>query len=268
MRDLVGKCRNLVLREMARVLVRSGTFRRHLALFDPIFDPDFLRAAGLLRNASNEDALFVRDLVNSTADTKQGLWVLHETRRKRSGFFVEFGAADGILLSNTLPLERDFGWRGILAEPNPVWHADLRRNRAVDIDHRCVFRQTGERVKFAATRHAALATILDFASSDGHAESRAEYSVIEVETVSLNDLLESHNAPSHIDYISIDTEGSELSILESFDFARWDVSLFSVEHNLSAQQRGLDSLMSKNGYERRFPQYSMIDAWYRKKRPA
>src|SRR5712691_937210 len=161
MSDMIGQLRNHVLREAARILVRSGTFRRHLGSFDPIFDPEFLRAVGMLRNASDEDAVFIRELVTSTAETKQDLWVLHETRRKKSGFFVELGAADGVLLSSTLALERDFGWNGILAEPHPAWHADLGRNRSAAIDHRCVFTRTGERVKFAATRHAGLATIVD-----------------------------------------------------------------------------------------------------------
>ncbi len=265
MSDVIGQLRNYVLREAARILVRSGAFRRHLASFDPIFEPEFLRAVGMLRNASDEDAIFIRDLVISTADTKQDLWVLHETQHKKSGFFVEFGAADGILLSSTLMLERDFGWRGILAEPHPAWHADLGRNRSAEIDHRCVFTRTGERMKFAATRHAGLATIIDFLATDGHAKSRAEHEIIDVETVSLNDLLESHRAPQRIDYISVDTEGSELSILEQFDFKTWDVSLFAVEHNRTAQEHALDELMFRNGYERRFAAYSPIDAWYRKK---
>jgi FkbM family methyltransferase len=265
--SFIGHARNLVLREAARLLVRSGTFRRHLGSFDPDLDPGFLRAAGLIRNATDAEALFVRDLVNSTcsnAQFKQDLWVLHETGRKREGFFVEFGATDGISLSNTYLLERDFGWRGILAEPNPVWHADLARNRRAGIDRRCVFGRTGARVQFAATRHPELATIADFVSADGHAESRGEHDTIEVETVSLNDLLQAHAAPRDIDYMSIDTEGSELRILEAFDFARWNVRLLSVESNHTALEPQLDRLMAQHGYERRYASYSSVDSWYRK----
>jgi FkbM family methyltransferase len=266
----VGELRSRVLRHAARILIRSGTFRRHLGTFDRNYDPDFLRAARHIRGASDEEALFVRDLVSgarpqySTADQHQDLWVLHETRRKRGGFFVEFGATDGLSGSNTLLLERDFGWRGILAEPNPIWHADLARNRAARIDHRCVFKTTGTRVKFAATAHPALATIAQYASCDGHAHSRATHDIVEIETVSLNDLLLAHEAPRSVDYISIDTEGSELTILEGFDFARWDVKLFSVEHNMTAQEQAIDRLMLRQGYERRYAGYPVIDSWYRK----
>jgi FkbM family methyltransferase len=267
MQSLIGRLRDFTLRHAARVLVKSGTFRRHLGALDPDLDPNFLRAAGLIRGASDAEAVFVRDLVNSTdsnADIKQDLWVLHETKRKTGGYFVEFGAMDGLGGSNTLLLERDFGWRGILAEPNPLWHADLSRNRKADIDHRCVFTRTGDRVRFAVTKHAGLATIVDFLAADGHAQSRMDHEVIEIESVSLNDLLASHGAPRCIDYVSVDTEGSEFSIMENFDFEKWHVKLFSIEHNLTAQEQALDRLMFQNGYERRYPSYSSFDAWYRK----
>src|SRR5262249_12101999 len=143
--SLIGRLRNLALYHAAHILTKSGTFRRHLGTFDPNLDPQFLRAAALIRDATDEEALFVRDLVSATcsnADGKQDLWVLHETRHKIDGYFVEFGAADGASGSNTLLLERDFDWRGILAEPNPVWHDDLKRNRKAAIDTRCVFCRT------------------------------------------------------------------------------------------------------------------------------
>jgi FkbM family methyltransferase len=267
MRSLIPQTRDFVLRHAARILVKSGTFRRHLGALDPNLDLDFLRAAALIRNATDDEAIFVRNLVNNTsshAQVRQDLWVLHETKYKHSGYFVEFGATDGINLSNTYLLERDFNWRGILAEPNPVWHADLKRNRKAKIDLRCVFHATGARIKFAATRHAELSTILDFVCKDGHAAARREQTVIEVETASLNDLLEFHSAPQGIDYISIDTEGSELEILKTFDFKKWKVMLFSIEHNSSDGGSMLDRFMGEQGYERRYANYSLMDAWYRR----
>ena len=267
MRSIIPILRDRVLARAARILIKSGTFRRHLAALDKALDPDFLRAAGLIRNASDEEALFARDLVSdckSYAQLRQDLWVLHETRHKRNGYFIEFGATDGVNLSNTCLLEREFGWRGILAEPNPAWHPALRQNRTADIDLRCVFSRSGERVAFAATRHPELATIVGYESNDGHRRARQDHTVVAVETVALNDLLAQHDAPRAIDYISIDTEGSELDILEPFDFARWNVMLFSVEHNATELEQGLDRLMQRHGYGRRYPGISKFDAWYRK----
>lgn len=46
----------------------------------------------------------------------------------RNGTYVEMGALNGITWSNTLMLERELGWRGLLIEPSPFF-ADLKRTR-------------------------------------------------------------------------------------------------------------------------------------------
>jgi FkbM family methyltransferase len=258
--------RKAVIRRLARILIRSGQFRRDLGTLDPRYDPLFLRAVSLLRNATDDEARFVRDLI-SIEDQDTVLWVLHEARRKKAGFFVEFGAADGMLLSNTYQLEKDYAWRGILAEPNPDWQSALVRNRDCAIDLRCVFPTSGDRVRFAATRVPGLATVAEYVSCDGHANSRADHRIIEVETVSLDDLLSTHAAPRDIDFISIDTEGSEYDILKSFDFNRWNIQLFAIEHNQTANEQKIDALMQRYGYERRYRAYPINDAWYRRSAP-
>lgn len=260
---MIAQLREAVLWCLARVLIRSGTFRRQLGQLDANFDPRFLRAARLLRNPSDEDATFIRELIN-TDDNEVVLWVLHETRHKTGGFFVEFGAADGVAASNTYRLETDFGWGGILAEPNPHWHAALKQNRSAVTDTRCVFATSGERIRFAMTESAMLSTIAHYASRDGHARARERHRLIEVETVSLNDLLIAHDAPRDIDFMSIDTEGSEYDILQAFDFDRWQVKLLSVEHNRTDNETKLHELMRRNGYEQRCPGYPILDSWYRR----
>jgi hypothetical protein len=50
--------------------------------------------------------------LRSRAQLMQDLFVLYMLGSKRGGFFVEFGATDGVNISNTLLLERDFGWTG------------------------------------------------------------------------------------------------------------------------------------------------------------
>jgi len=57
------------------------------------------------------------------------LWILFLLDNKKNGYFVEFGACDGLLFSNTLLLEKSFGWDGILAEPNRSYHKQIRKNR-------------------------------------------------------------------------------------------------------------------------------------------
>ena len=63
----------------------------------------------------------------------QDLWALWVSRQKKGGYFVEFGAASGVHLSNTWLLEKKMGWSGLLAEPNPVFLGSLRKNRTSTI---------------------------------------------------------------------------------------------------------------------------------------
>lgn len=83
----------------------------------------------------------------------------------------------------------------------------------------------------------------------------------DVETISLNDLLDKHNAPDVIDYISIDTEGSELSILESYDFSR-KFKVLSIEHNETINRGPLENIMKNNGYINVLPEESRWDGWF------
>lgn len=198
----------------------------------------------------------------SRSQILQDLWVCYELGEKRDGFFVEFGATNGVTNSNTWLLERSFGWTGILAEPNPIWHDALERNRHCEIDKRCVFVRSGEVLSFATTPDPELGGIAATALYDHFAPIREASPTCNVETISLNDLLEQYRAPAIIDYMSIDTEGSELAILEAFDFARWRVRLLSVEHSNSPQEPKIDALLASHGYRRKFPEFSQWDGWY------
>ena len=200
----------------------------------------------------------------SRAQILQDLWVCFELGEKRDGFFVEFGATNGVVNSNTWLLENDYEWSGILAEPNPSWHANLARNRKSPIDHRCVSSRSGTTVSFLLADHAdpELSGIAEFADGDHFAEVRARGHEIKVETVSLNDLLVEHNAPREIDYLSIDTEGSELDILSTFNFSTYAVRLLSVEHN-GRTEGPIDALLQSKGFVRVFSEYSQWDGWYR-----
>lgn len=54
-------------------------------------------------------------------------------RNARAGAFLDIGAYDGVLFSNTCFFERDLGWRGICVEPTPHIFAQLRKNRALHL---------------------------------------------------------------------------------------------------------------------------------------
>lgn len=206
------------------------------------------------------------NLAHSKAQLYQDLYVLYRLGSKRNGFFVEFGATNGRDLSNTFLLEKSMDWTGILAEPFPVWHAQLEQNRSAAIDRRCVWSTSGQTQEFLATEYAPeYATLLSFRDKDTHQALRSHSNnVIKVQTVSLNDLLAEHHAPADIDYLSVDTEGSEFEILSHLDFKKYRPRLLTVEHNFNPEMRGkLFDLLTANGYVREFEDFSRFDDWYR-----
>jgi FkbM family methyltransferase len=199
------------------------------------------------------------------SQTDQDIMVLILTKFKKEGFFVEFGACDGINLSNTYLLESDFNWDGIVAEAIPDHFSKLKENRNCKVDNRAVFHTTGQTVDFRIVKDAFdISGISETLENDQNASLReTNYETIEVQTVSLNDLLSQHNAPHHIDYLSIDTEGSELSILTNFDFSKHVIDIISVEHNyIEENKTNIFELLSSKGYVRISNKKSKQDDWY------
>lgn len=201
-------------------------------------------------------------LEKSKSQLFQDLFVLYCTGQKQKGFFIEFGATDGISLSNSWLLEKEFQWNGILCEPGKVWHKKLHINRNCSIDERCVWTKTGESLVFNEAIAAELSTLNSFSDLDHHSKTRAEGKTYNVQTISLNDLLIFHKAPAEIDYLSIDTEGSELEILQAFDFSKYSIQLISVEHNHTSKREQIYGLLTKNGFARVFTSISHFDDWY------
>jgi FkbM family methyltransferase len=198
----------------------------------------------------------------STSQLFQDLFVLFTLREKSNGFFVEFGATNGRDLSNTYLLEKRYGWKGILAEPAKGWRDELSVNRSCALDFRCVWTKDGDNVTFNEAESGEYSTIQQYASKDHHARSRSGGERYSVETVSLNSLLRDHRAPAVIDYMSIDTEGSELDILSQFDFSQFQVNIITVEHNHTANRGKVHALLTTRGFVRRFDSLSLWDDWY------
>lgn len=221
------------------------------------YDIDFLKVQ------SDESLRPILDnLAHSKAQLRQDLFVLAQTNFKKNGFFVEFGATNGIKLSNTYMLEKQFGWHGILAEPAQMWHKALKENRIAHIETNCVWKETGQTLTFDQVYEGELSTISDFSHSDDHQESRKTKKTYDVTTISLLDLLQKHKAPQIIDYLSVDTEGSEFEILNAFDFSQYDIRLITVEHNYTENREHLYNLLNQNGFKRCFEEVSQFDDWY------
>lgn len=203
-------------------------------------------------------------LHKSNAQLLQDIFVLYILKEKRNGFFVEFGAANGINLSNTYLLEKNYDWSGIIAEPSRVWRPYLNQPvRQCMVDFRCVTDRSGDTIEFTEASSSEYSTISTFAENDQHGAIRRTGEHYQVESVSLVDMLDQHHAPIEIDYLSIDTEGSEYMILKAFDFSKYHIKIITVEHNnVSPNREDLFNLLTSKGFARVFEGVSNWDDWY------
>ena len=183
--------------------------------------------------------------------------------------YLEFGATNGIDLSNTYILENEFSWSGSLAEPDQNWIDDLRKNRPnSNIISKCIWSTSGKKLNFFSSNTHVLSSLDDFKYSDinsmpGNTAARVkEGKNYQVETISLNDVIFNYFGGKTPSYISIDTEGSEFEILNSFDFTKYQPIIFTIEHNFTDLQKKIDDLMKKNNYLRIFRDLTLFDAWY------
>lgn len=183
--------------------------------------------------------------------------------------FLEFGATDGLDISNSYTLESSFNWKGVLSEPSPQWHEALKKNRKNSkIITKCIWKETGKKLDFFMSDFGSLSTIKDFVENDKisiptNTEIRLKSGkTISVETISLNDVIKEYFNSICPSYISIDTEGSEYEILKAFDLDNFRPKVFTIEHNHTENETKIDEHLISNGYVRIFRKLTTFDAWY------
>jgi FkbM family methyltransferase len=250
----------IVRRTLKKLNICITTYTRQQKLKDKSRAGDAVEL--LLELPRRQKEQLLNALRHSKSEYGQDLLVLSELDFKPNGFFVEFGATDGVHLSNTYLLEKEFGWNGIVAEPARGWHKDLRSNRSCHVETDCVWSKSNSTLTFVETNNYDFSTIDSYRSSDKHGRARKNGKKYNVNTISLEDMLDKYNAPREIDYLSIDTEGSEFDILSHFDFNKYQFRVITCEHNFAPQREEIFSLLTRNGYLRKFENISKVDDWY------
>lgn len=203
----------------------------------------------LFREFRLSEAQLLQDLV--------ALYVLGD----RKGFFVEVGAGDAVRLSNTYYFEKQKQWDGLLIEPNPQYYQALRELRSVRLDTRAAFSRSGERRDFLDVQtDRALSTLVGYEDGDRH---ERDGDICRVETVTLNDAFEQHGVPDDIQFMSIDTEGSELEVLAGLDLNRYTIGFLAIEHNFDKARRdAIIDHVRPFGYEPILLGISQWESWF------
>lgn len=186
----------------------------------------------------------------------QDRWIVRDVfRGKRNGYFVEAAAAGGVITSNTYVLEKYFGWTGICVEANEDFYRELVTNRRCITQKCCLAGAPGKAWFFKQGYTSGIVGMRPGWPTREELIAQG-YEVSELETVTFAHLLEMHAAPPVIDYLSLDLEGAEETVLEKFPFDRYVFRAVTIE----APNANVKALLQANGY--RFVRESGVDSYY------
>ena len=159
----------------------------------------------------------------------------------RGGTFLEIGGANGLEQSNSWIFEVCLGWKGVLAEAHPKFFAQLARNRpaSLNIHFAACSPEMGGWANFTARRWtgAKIVTAADVAVAQKrqqmHQSTKQSIQISALDTVSvqcgqLGDHLNRLDV-RRLDFLSVDVEGSELTVLQSLDHSRLTIGVVLVE---------------------------------------
>lgn len=161
-------------------------------------------------------------------------------------YFIDLAAGDGIKFSNTYYLEKYLDWGGLLIEPNPNFKKSLNENRTSKKVFDCIGPNNKDTVSFRVD-NGMLAGIVgdDFDNNNkNRKEELKSAEIIKLKTVRLEDLLLENNSPNHIDYLSLDVEGAEEFVLDTFNFNKYSFGFITIERPTNK----LNITLEKNGY--------------------
>lgn len=186
----------------------------------------------------------------------------------RDGFFLDSGASDGVQGSNTLLLEASFDWQGICVEPNPTFFAALVKNRRCICLNCCLYDREGP-VEFLETANWLGGIVSEYHPAQLQ-HAKATFRVpedasgrplaVQKAARTVRSVLHECAAPPVIDYWSLDTEGSEFTILKSFPFDEYKLRVLTVEHNGFPVREQIRKFLEGRGYRR--VRALPIDDWY------
>lgn len=180
-------------------------------------------------------------------------WLDEHFRSKSGGFFVEVGAYDGVVLSNTYFLEHERGWKGVLIEPDPAKAALCRKNRPDAITFECAAVSSDDIHSISFTQVQGGEVYSTTSLNDDHRRRLESYGLayrtINVHARTLDSMLEEAQAtPGMIDFVSIDVEEGELEVLKGFSIGRWKPRLVIVESNANQRKAEIRDYFVRNGY--------------------
>lgn len=185
------------------------------------------------------------------------------------GTFLEIGAFNGTLMSNTWFFEKKLGWKGILVEGHPLNQMELRKG--LD-DHRQRDNVAAFTVAICGLKNGQPDEVLFTKQPGGVATSlnstsqsfldfwhKGDQGVYHSACVPMQMIIESTNLLD-IDFFSLDVEGGELFILNTINFDVTNIHVIVVECDGHSPEKdeAVRKLLKEHGFENAEPTFGNI----------
>ena len=166
----------------------------------------------------------------------QDYFVFELLNRKKEGYFIELGGYDGISISNTYTLEKNYNWKGICIECEPGLFNLMNKSRNCICLNEMI--DSGEEQKVAFSNGNGGIVSEDCDNNDKNTITSYH------KPKKLEDILDENNSPKVIDYFSLDVEGAEYRILKKFNFEKYKFKILGIER----PKKELEQLLKDKGY--------------------
>lgn len=172
---------------------------------------------------------FVSPLLESYAQYQEDLFIDAILGSKRTGCYVDVGANDPTIISNTKRFYQR-GWRGINIEPNIKLHQKLLINRPRDINLNIGIASVKGEITFYEMSADTLSSFdREAALAGGKVHGAHLIEERKVKVLPLADVFQRHLKGRKIDFLSVDVEGRDLDVLQSNDWKKFRPMVLLVE---------------------------------------
>jgi FkbM family methyltransferase len=212
---------------------------------------DLDRTPGSLSTSQNMEDAVIFERFFTGASPLAHLGIGNGNGASTGGTFLEIGAADGLTYSRTIAFEYCAGWDGILIEPNPKASKVLQENRpcTVVIPEAVCRKERGGTIRMSDQG----GTSFDLSLKEEFPNRKVDAEV-EVPCRPLGRMLNEYGV-KRINFFSLHVEGSELNVLEAFDFRKVQIDVLLVDVDIESPENvkrveTLRELMMKSGLKR------------------
>ncbi len=144
----------------------------------------------------------------------------------KDGIYLELGACDGLLFSNTMFFEKYLGFNGILIEPVKEFYDELIKNRPNNICYNNAISSNKSEVDILV--NGAVSGIKQNMTNSFIDQWHSSSGIRKVKTTTLDNIFQEKNI-KYIDFFSLDVEGGELDVLKTIDWKNISIYLICIE---------------------------------------